>query len=77
MPKLILEYQMPEDKSDYEMALNASKYAGIINEFKNELRQKIKYESDSLSDAELKVYEDIRTRLHQIIIDNLDSDHPF
>lgn len=77
MPKLILEYQMPEDKDDYEMALNASKYAAIISEFKNELRQKVKYESDSLSDAELKVYEDIRTRLHEIINDYLDSDHPF
>lgn len=77
MPKLILEYQMPEDKDDYEMALSASKYAAIIGEFKNELRQKVKYESDSLSDAELKVYEDIRTRLHEIINDYLDSDHPF
>lgn len=77
MPKLILEYQMPEDKDDYEMALSASKYATIISEFKNELRQKVKYESDSLSDAELKVYEDIRTRLHEIINDYLDSDHPF
>lgn len=77
MPKLILEYQMPEDKDDYEMALSASKYATIISEFKNELRQKVKYESDSLSNAELKVYEDIRTRLHEIINDYLDSDHPF
>lgn len=56
--KAILEFNLPDDKEEYEMTVSAMKYFTVIWEMKQELRKKIKY--SELSEAEYEAYEKIQ-----------------
>ena len=63
--KGLLEFNLPEEQSEFRDAQNGSGYLGVIQEFDNYLRSVIKYESDGLSKEELSVYEKVRERLYE------------
>ena len=44
MPKVILEFNLPEDRDDFDLALNGWKYKSVIEEFYQSLRKLSKYE---------------------------------
>lgn len=54
MPKVILEFNLPEDREDYEMHYNASKYFCAIHDIKNYLRSLRKHDDrESIPKEEL------------------------
>ena len=63
MPKAILEYQLPEEQSEFDMDRNAGKYYGAIWEMYNYLRSQIKYADRGAQDN----IEGVWTRFHQIL----------
>lgn len=53
MAKVILEFDLHEDRESYHQALNGTKYLAVLQEFDNYLRGKLKYEElpDVVADA--------------------------
>lgn len=62
--KAILEFNLPDDREEYELANNASKWYSICWDIKQEIRKNLKY-NDKLSEAEFNVYQGLYDRLHE------------
>ena len=43
MPKVKLEFNLPDEASEHKAAMNGAKYASIIYDWTNYLREKVKY----------------------------------
>jgi len=69
MPKAILEFNLPEENSEFKEATNACSFKAAIQDFDNFLRSKLKYD-DSLTDAQYKIYDEVRTKLYEELNDN-------
>lgn len=66
--KAILEFNLPEDSSDHELCINAFRYHNSLYEFKELLRQKIKY--GEYSEEIYDVYEKLRGEFFEILENN-------
>ncbi|NDD84128.1 hypothetical protein EBZ38_07620 [bacterium] len=66
--KAILEFNLPEEQSEYELYANAGNLNSALFEFANHLRSKIKYEN--LSDVEYRIYDEIRKEFYSILEQN-------
>jgi len=60
--KGILEFNLPEDQGEFEIACKGGKYFSALHELDNYLRSKIKY-----SEGDVKVYEEIRGYLNDLM----------
>lgn len=67
--KAILKFKLPDDQSEYDMAVNAPKMYNALWQIKQLLRSKLKYNPDSLTDIELKQWEIIQDEFY-VILDN-------
>ena len=67
--KAILEFSLPEDSSEFDLACRAAKYHGVLWDLDQWLRGIIKYD-DSLSDGQSDVYQKVRDRLHEELSSN-------
>jgi hypothetical protein len=47
MSKVTIEFNLPEEQSEYEVAHNAAKYLRVLTDFDQYLRNLIKYKSDT------------------------------
>lgn len=63
--KATLEFNLPEDQSEYDMVINASKFYKIIWDMKQELRSKVKYAE--LSEEQYKAYDSMRDFFNNLI----------
>lgn len=63
--KGVLEFNLPEEQSEFRDAQNGSGYLGVIQEFDNYLRGIIKYGSEGITEQQLEVYEKVRDKLHE------------
>jgi len=71
--KAILEFNLPEDKSEFEDACKGSEYKLVLSEFDQELRAALRY--DTFPEWETGTVDSIRERLWQLINDrNLNLD---
>lgn len=61
--KITIEFNIPDEREEFELAVNAGKTQAIIDDLDNYLRGQIKY-NDTLSDELVMAFEDIRGRLH-------------
>lgn len=68
-----LRFKLPDDEIELSHALNASKYALIINEFAMYLRGELKYNSDNLSDENYQLLESVKKKFYEIIDENTPS----
>lgn len=59
--KAILEFNIPEDEKEFNLAFNGGKYQGALERFANVLRMELKY-NDGLSDDEARIYEEIQDK---------------
>lgn len=66
MPKVILEYNIPEEQDEFDLAYNGARLAVIVEDFDEYLRRKLKYESDSLTEEQYKLYQEIRDKLTEL-----------
>jgi hypothetical protein len=68
--KAILEFNLPEDQTEYQMVNDASKMFSVIWDMKQWLRSQTKYAPDSMSDDTYKAFEECREKLNELLVDN-------
>ena len=69
--KAIIEFELPEDNDEYEIANNASKMYLALWDIKQLLRSKLKYNPDGLNDEQLTQWEIMQDEFY-VILDNND-----
>lgn len=62
MAKGILEFDLPEESEDFEVATNGWKYRSVIHEFDQDLRRRIKH--GTYPDEQRKLLEELRKQLN-------------
>ncbi len=65
--KAILEFNLPEDNQDFNMAVNAMKFWSVLYELDQNLRAKTKYAPDDLPQDKYDAYQEVRELLHQLM----------
>lgn len=67
----ILKFNLPEDQSDFDLAVNASKVQSALWEMDQWLRSQYKYMSDEeYSEDKYETYEKCREQLREIMFEN-------
>ena len=69
--KAILEFELPDDQEQYQMANDASKMYLALWDIKQLLRSKLKYNPDGLDDEQLTQWEIMQDEFY-VILDNND-----
>lgn len=67
MPKVILEFIVPEENEELKLAQRGPHLDSAITEFDNYLRGKLKYEV--LDEATEAIYHEVRTKLWECLND--------
>ena len=68
--KAILEFNLPEDQQEYDLANNAINFWNVLWELDQELRANTKYAPDDMTDDDYDAYQKIRDKLHELMTDN-------
>lgn len=68
--KAILEYDLPEDQSNFNLAVKSWELWHVLWELDNFLRSNTKYAPDDMSSDEFKAYEKVREEFYRIMNDN-------
>lgn len=68
--KATLEYELPEDQIEFDLATSASKMHSVLWDLDQWLRSKTKYAPDGTSECELKAYYACRDQLRELINEN-------
>jgi len=68
--KAILEFNLPDDQSDFTLANNGINFWRVLYELDQELRAKTKYASDDMPADVYIAYSSIREKLHELMNDN-------
>ena len=74
--KAILEFNLPEDSVEYEIATNAEKMHSVLWEMDQWLRAQYKYMPDEeYNEVAYNTYEKCRNQLHELLNErNIDLD---
>jgi len=56
MPKHIIEFDLPEEKEDLKVTMNAWRYKTVVDDFMSYLRGKLKYENLPAKEASVLEY---------------------
>lgn len=68
--KAILEFNLPDDQQDFDMAVNAMKFWHVLYELDQDLRSKTKYASDDLPQDKYDAYQEVRDMLYELMSAN-------
>jgi len=69
--KAILEFNLPEDQIDFDLAVNGSKINLVLWEMDQWLRQQYKYMPDEeYSEDKYETYEKCREQLRELMFEN-------
>ncbi len=68
--KAILEFNLPEDQTEYQMANDASNMFSTLWDMKQWLRGQVKYFPDERSQEVYDAFEECRHKLNELLIDN-------
>lgn len=68
--KATIEFELPDDQEEFELAVSSNRYYSVIIGLDNHLRSKIKYAADDISDEKLETYEEIRDFLRNLCSEN-------
>lgn len=63
--KTTLEFNLPEDREELKLAMNAASYYVALVDLQDLIRARLKYGNPS--EAELKIYEELRDDFHRIL----------
>jgi hypothetical protein len=58
MPKAILEFNLPEENEEFNLAIKGISYHCIIHDIKDKLRTKLKWEK--LTEEQFDIYEEVQ-----------------
>lgn len=64
MPKVIMEFNLPDEAEELKDAQNGTNYSIQLDNFANFLRSKLKY--SELTEEQYAIYEEIRSKLWEI-----------
>lgn len=67
--KAILEFDLPEDSSEFDLACRAAKFHGVLWDLDQWLRGIIKYDN-VIPPEHIDVYQKVRDRLHEELSSN-------
>ena len=67
--KAILEFNLPDDQQEYDLANSALGFWNVLSELDQELRAKTKYAPDDLPQDKYDAYQEIRDLLHELMTD--------
>jgi len=67
--KATIEFTLPEEQEDFQIAVNAYKYKMSLEDFDSYLRARLKYE-DIPDERIYQCIQDIRNKLHAVINEN-------
>ena len=67
--KAILEFNLPEDKVDFDLALQGSDWKHVCWQMDQYLRKRVKYD-ESITEEQREVYEDMRGELWRMMNEN-------
>ena len=65
--KAILEFNLPDDKQDFDLATRASDLWYVLYQLDQDLRSKTKYASDDLPQDKYDAYEEVRDKLRELM----------
>jgi hypothetical protein len=65
--KLIYNYDLPNEEEEFRTHQHARDYFCIIEELLSELRKKVKYGSETMSEDKNEAYEEIRSMILEMI----------
>ena len=65
--KTIIEFNLPEEKSEYLTAINGQSYYVALADIKRYYRSKLKYDSDKNTKKEIKLIQNIANDIYDII----------
>jgi hypothetical protein len=68
--KAILEFNLPDDQPEFDMAVNGGKWSLAMWELNNWLRSQTKHPAADMSDDTYKAFEDARDQLYEILNEN-------
>lgn len=68
--KAILEFNLPDDEQEYNLANNAMNFWNVLWELDQELRANTKYAPDDMTDDDYDAYQKIRETLNELMIEN-------
>lgn len=66
----ILKFNLPEDASDFELAVNAVKMYSVLWNLDQWLRTNTKYAPDGMSSDTYTAFEQCREQLHSLMSDS-------
>lgn len=67
--KAIIEYNLPDEESEYRTAMNGQRYQTSLWEIDQFLRSKIKYD-DNLTQDQHDTYQLVREKVREIMFEN-------
>jgi len=67
--KAILEFNLPDDQQEYDLANNGLAFWHVLWELDQELRANTKYAPDDMTDDDYDAYQKIRDKLHELMND--------
>ena len=68
MPKAILEFNLPEEQDEFELAQNGVKYSIVLEDLSMWLRNEMKYKDHP--EAHYNILDEVRRKLHEIMEEN-------
>jgi hypothetical protein len=68
--KAILEFNLPDDQQEYDLANNALNFWRVVYELDQELRAKTKYAPDDLPQDKYDAYQEVRDLLYELMRNN-------
>ena len=68
--KAILEFNLPDDDQEYDLANNAMRFWNVLWELDQELRANTKYAPDDMTDEDYDAYQKIRDKLYELMREN-------
>jgi hypothetical protein len=68
--KAILEFNLPDDQQDFNLAVNAMKFWDVLYELDQDLRSKTKYAPDDLPQDKYDAYQEVRDMLYELMSQN-------
>jgi hypothetical protein len=71
--KAILEFNLPDDQQDFDLATKGMKFWSILWDLDQDLRAKTKYASDDLPQDKYDAYQEIREKLNDLMLENMIS----
>lgn len=66
--KATLEFNLPEEQVEFNLAVNGNKWSFVAWKIDQELRSKIKY-SESITEEQRDIYQEVRNLINEYMIE--------